>query len=184
MSFSWLLLPFLASDEELFEDNPEEYIRRDLEGSDAHTRRKSACNLVYALCEAFEGPVITNFAGYINHLLQQYASAVETHGPANTPVAGWGPKDSALLLVTSLAARGKTEKVGATSVVFVAWWVRTLTGHASSWGRLVVVHALPAEGLTAWLLGYHVEPAIAATWSSWTLLCGSVDLNALIDICT
>lgn len=67
--------------------------------------------MVYALCEAFEGPVITNFAGYIGHLLEQYANAVAATG-ANTPMAGWGSKDSALLLVTSLAARGKTEKVG------------------------------------------------------------------------
>ncbi|VDD74313.1 unnamed protein product [Mesocestoides corti] len=103
-----------ANDLELFEDTPEEYIRRDLEGSDAHTRRKSACNLVYALCEAFEGPVIDNFASYINHLLTEYASAVAATG-ANTPMSGWSSKDSALLLVTSLAAKGKTEKFGVTS---------------------------------------------------------------------
>lgn len=28
---TWLI--FIAADEELFEDNPEEYIRRDIEGS-------------------------------------------------------------------------------------------------------------------------------------------------------
>ncbi|KAL5962870.1 Exportin-2 [Taenia solium] len=114
-----------ASDEELFEDSPEEYIRRDLEGSDAHTRRRSACNLVYALCEAFEGPVIDNFARYINHLLTEYANAVaavainnnsnSVAGNRTVPMAGWSSKDSALLLVTSLAAKGKTEKFGVTS---------------------------------------------------------------------
>lgn len=119
----WLtVLPFrAANDEELFEDSPEEYIRRDLEGSDAHTRRRSACNLVYALCEAFEGPVIDNFARYINHLLTEYANAVAavaTNNNSNSvagnrivPMAGWSNKDCALLLVTSLAAKGKTEKV-------------------------------------------------------------------------
>ena len=108
-----------ASDEELFEDSPEEYIRRDLEGSDAHTRRRSACNLVCALCDAFEGPVIDNFARYINHLLTEYANAVAssvaningTAGAKSVPMAAWSNKDSALLLVTSLAAKGKTEKV-------------------------------------------------------------------------
>ncbi|VDM18146.1 unnamed protein product [Hydatigera taeniaeformis] len=115
----------VSSDEELFEDSPEEYIRRDLEGSDAHTRRRSACNLVYALCEAFEAPVINNFARYINHLLAEYANAVAavaTNNNSNTaagnrtvPTAGWSNKDSALLLVTSLAAKGKTEKFGVIS---------------------------------------------------------------------
>ncbi|KAH9278018.1 Exportin-2 [Echinococcus granulosus] len=114
-----------TNDEEMFEDSPEEYIRRDLEGSDAHTRRRSACNLVYALCEAFEGPVIDNFARYINHLLTEYAnavSAITTNSNSNSvagnrsvPMTGWSSKDSALLLVTSLAAKGKTEKFGVTS---------------------------------------------------------------------
>ncbi|KAM7539932.1 hypothetical protein Aperf_G00000045545 [Anoplocephala perfoliata] len=114
-----------TSDEELFEDSPEEYIRRDLEGSDAHTRRRSACNLVYALCDAFEGPVIDNFAGYINHLLTAYANGVaqaststsnnSSTAAVNIPTSVWSNKDSALLLVTSLAAKSKTEKLGVTS---------------------------------------------------------------------
>ena len=37
------------SDVELFEDNAEEYIRRDLEGSDVDTRRRAACDLVKGL---------------------------------------------------------------------------------------------------------------------------------------
>ena len=41
---------FRDSDEELFEDNPEEYVRQDLEGSDVDTRCFAACNLVRALC--------------------------------------------------------------------------------------------------------------------------------------
>eukprot|EP00731_Ephydatia_muelleri_P027401 Em0019g274a len=41
-------LQFREADEELFEDNPEEYVHRDLEGSDVGTRRHSACNLNYA----------------------------------------------------------------------------------------------------------------------------------------
>lgn len=122
----YAIVPFLiiiANDEELFEDSPEEYIRRDLEGSDAHTRRRSACNLVYALCDAFEGPVIDNFAGYINHLLTAYAQGIAQASSnsnnsaipppsVNIPTSIWCNKDSALLLVTSLAAKSKTEKVG------------------------------------------------------------------------
>ncbi|KAH8858710.1 Exportin-2 [Schistosoma japonicum] len=97
---------FRDLDEELFTENPDEYIRLDLEGSNAQTRRRAACNLVHVLCEAFEGAVVTNFATYIEHLLNEYA---------NTPNGGaWTSKDAALLLVTSVASRGKTEKHGVT----------------------------------------------------------------------
>ncbi|XP_018646276.1 importin-alpha re-exporter (chromosome segregation 1-like protein) [Schistosoma mansoni] len=97
---------FRALDEELFTENPDEYIRLDLEGSNAQTRRRAACNLVHVLCEAFEGAVVTNFATYIEHLLNEYT---------NTPNGGaWTSKDAALLLVTSVASRGKTEKHGVT----------------------------------------------------------------------
>ncbi|CAH8862787.1 unnamed protein product [Trichobilharzia szidati] len=97
---------FRALDEELFTESPDEYIRLDLEGSNAQTRRRAACNLVHVLCEAFEGPVVTNFSTYIEHLLNEYA---------NTPSGGaWTSKDAALLLVTSVASRGKTEKHGVT----------------------------------------------------------------------
>ncbi|GAB1287227.1 Exportin-2 [Apodemus speciosus] len=41
-------MEFRAADEEAFEDNSEEYIRRDLEGSDIDTRRRAACDLEYA----------------------------------------------------------------------------------------------------------------------------------------
>ncbi|KAG5454542.1 Exportin-2 [Clonorchis sinensis] len=97
---------FRALDEELFADNPEEYLRLDLEGSDIHTRRRSACNLVHVLCEAFEGPVVANFSTYIQHLLAEYANSPDG--------SAWPSKDAALLLVTSVAARGKTEKLGVT----------------------------------------------------------------------
>jgi exportin-2 (importin alpha re-exporter) len=34
------------ADEELFEMNPQDYIRKDIEGSDTNTRRRSAMELV------------------------------------------------------------------------------------------------------------------------------------------
>ena len=52
-------------DEELFEDNPDEYIRRDIEGSDIDTRRRAACDLVKALCTYFEPQVIGIFTQYV-----------------------------------------------------------------------------------------------------------------------
>ena len=60
---------YTEADEESFEDNPEEYIRRDMEGSDVDTRRRAACDLVRALSKSFEGPVITNFSQYVDTML-------------------------------------------------------------------------------------------------------------------
>ncbi|CAL1529016.1 unnamed protein product [Lymnaea stagnalis] len=93
------------ADEELFEDNPEEYMRRDIEGSDVDTRRRAACDLVQALCKSFEGPVIQNFSRYVQALLEEYVK---------NPNANWKSKDAAIFLVTSLAAKGQTQKQGVT----------------------------------------------------------------------
>ncbi|KAK6166863.1 hypothetical protein SNE40_023474 [Patella caerulea] len=93
------------ADEELFEDNADEYIRRDIEGSDVDTRRRSACDLVQALSKSFEGPVIENFSKYVQGLLEEYTK---------NPAQNWKNKDAAIYLVTSLAAKGQTQKQGVT----------------------------------------------------------------------
>lgn len=93
---------FRDSDEELFEDNPEEYVRQDLEGSNVDTRRFAACNLVRALCRYNEAAVMSIFTAYINALLQEHASGK------------WKAKDTALYLVSALAMKSKTSKHGAT----------------------------------------------------------------------
>ena len=96
---------FRQADEELFEDNPEEYVRRDLEGSDVGTRRYSACNLVRGLCKFFEEQVIGIFSGYITLMLQQYRQ---------DPAKNWKAKDAALYLIAAIAMRSKTTKHGIT----------------------------------------------------------------------
>lgn len=58
-------MDFRVSDEELFEDNPEEYIRRDIEGSDVDTRRRSACDLVKVLSQKFESNIFEIFGQYL-----------------------------------------------------------------------------------------------------------------------
>lgn len=65
-------LEFRQSDEELFEDNPEEYIRRDIEGSDVDTRRRAACDLVKTLSQNFEAKIIEMFGQYLQVLLGMY----------------------------------------------------------------------------------------------------------------
>ena len=96
---------FRDADEELFEDNPEEYIRKDIEGSDIDTRRRAACDLVRGLCKYYEQVVTTIFSDYVNAMLRQYSQ---------NPKENWKSKDAAIFVVTSLAAKKSTAKHGTT----------------------------------------------------------------------
>ncbi|KAI1391113.1 putative mportin-alpha export receptor [Hypoxylon trugodes] len=91
-----VILPNVAlreSDIELFEDEPIEFIRRDLEGSDTDSRRRAATDFLRQLQTKFE-ELVTNVAGrYINHYLEQ--------GKSN-----WKDKDTAISLFLSVAAKG------------------------------------------------------------------------------
>lgn len=97
---------FRDSDEEQFEENPEEFIRQDMEGSDVDTRRRAACDLVKALRRDFEPQITSVFDSYIQQMLQEYA---------NNPTGKWRNKDAAVYLVTSMAVKGSTVKSGTTS---------------------------------------------------------------------
>ena len=104
-----IVLPNLRireEDEELFEMNYTEYIRRDIEGSDSDTRRRMACELVKALVLKFQAPITEMCSSYVNALLQQYAAAPEKE---------WKLKDCAIFLVMALTVRGKVASRGATS---------------------------------------------------------------------
>ena len=98
-------MQFRESDEELFDDNPDEYLRRDLEGSDVGTRRYSATNLIRGLCKYFEQPISQILTAYIVTLLEEYQ---------RNPESNWKSKDTALYLISALAGRSKTSKHGIT----------------------------------------------------------------------
>ncbi|KAF8538224.1 Cse1-domain-containing protein [Trichophaea hybrida] len=101
-----IILPNMAlrtSDEELFEDDPIEFIRRDLEGSDSDTRRRSATDFLRQLLEQFDKTVTDVVWQYITHYLQQYSQ---------NPGENWRSKDTALYLFASIAAKGSTERKG------------------------------------------------------------------------
>ncbi|XP_068140757.1 exportin-2 [Drosophila tropicalis] len=98
-------LDIRPSDEELFEDSPDEYIKRDIEGSDIDTRRRAACDLVKTLSVNFEQKIFGIFGQYLEILLSKYKE---------NPAANWRSKDTAIYLVTSWAARGGTQKHGIT----------------------------------------------------------------------
>lgn len=95
-----VILPNVAlreSDVELFEDEPIEYIRRDLEGSDADTRRRAATDFLRKLLDQFEGLVTEVVGRYISHYLTTFSQ---------NPKDEWKSKDTAVYLFSSIAAKG------------------------------------------------------------------------------
>lgn len=95
-----VILPNISlreSDVELFEDEPIEFIRRDLEGSDSDTRRRAATDFLRRLMERFEAPVTTITLKYATHFLEQYTKSSGSD---------WKSKDTAVYLFSSIAAKG------------------------------------------------------------------------------
>lgn len=96
------------SDEEMFEDEPIEFIRRDLEGSDSDTRRRAATDFLRRLAEKFEESVTKVVLQYTEHYLAQYAK---------DPASNWKSKDTATYLFSAIAAKGvATATHGVTTV--------------------------------------------------------------------
>ncbi|KAL0088446.1 Cse1-domain-containing protein [Phycomyces blakesleeanus] len=92
-----------TSDEELFEDNPIEYIRRDIEGSDSDTRRRAAADFIRGIMELFEPQVTSIMSRYINSYLERYAA---------NPTKNWRDKNTAIFLLIAIATRNATTQVG------------------------------------------------------------------------
>ncbi|KAL2015956.1 hypothetical protein VTK56DRAFT_4512 [Thermocarpiscus australiensis] len=91
-----VVLPNVAlreSDIEMFEDEPIEFIRRDLEGSDTDSRRRAATDFLRKLLDNFEMLVTQVVFRYINH----YLTAGKTD---------WKAKDTAVYLFLAIAAKG------------------------------------------------------------------------------
>lgn len=93
-------------DVELFEMNWIDYVRRDTEGSDSDTRRRSASELVRSLVEKFPTQTTELFSGYVSALLSESTAS---------PQGAWKAKDTAIYLVSALAVKGRTAASGATS---------------------------------------------------------------------
>lgn len=90
-------------DEELFEMNYIEFIRRDMEGSDLETRRRIACELLKGIALNYKERVAEKISAQIQSLLASFSQ---------NPAANWKHKDCAIYLVVSLA----TKKAAGTSV--------------------------------------------------------------------
>jgi len=91
---------------EMFEEDPAEFVRRDLEGSDSDTRRQAAIEITRALIEQFQKEVTGIITRYVQNYLQQYAA---------DPAGNWRLKDAAVSLVASIASRSSTTSGGVTN---------------------------------------------------------------------
>ncbi|CUM63920.1 uncharacterized protein PRCAT00001508001 [Priceomyces carsonii] len=98
-----IILPniyFREVDEELFEDDPINFVRSDLEGSDFDSRRKSATDFLRELKEV-NTELLTN-------IVMSYVESFLSH-------ADWRNKNMAIYLFSSLAAKGTVTNSGVTS---------------------------------------------------------------------
>ncbi|RHY65078.1 hypothetical protein DYB34_006593, partial [Aphanomyces astaci] len=100
-------LQLRESDVELFEDNPLEYIRRDIEGNDGDSRRSAAIELLRGLRQKYDDAVSRICLSTITSLLQEYSASPQTK---------WMQKDVAINLVTALAAVKQTRARGVSEV--------------------------------------------------------------------
>ncbi|KAF3773402.1 CAS Exportin-2 [Nymphaea thermarum] len=77
-------------DEESFEMDCVEYIRRDIEGSDVDTRRRIACELARGLLRNYREQVRAFLSAEVQSMMEKYAA---------NPTENWKDKDCAIFLV-------------------------------------------------------------------------------------
>lgn len=99
-------LTLRAEDVEQFEDEPFEFLKRDVEGSDLHTRRRGASDFVRALGKHFEAEIFQILTNSINACLRDYGE---------NPQQNWAKKDIVYNLVCAMASKAVTARQGATS---------------------------------------------------------------------
>lgn len=95
------------SDIELFEDDPIEYIRRDLEGSDTDTRRRACTDFLKELKSKNEQLVTNVFLAHIEKFFALYQS---------DPSSNWRYKDLCVFLFTALAINAHVTSSGVSSI--------------------------------------------------------------------
>lgn len=104
-----LVYVIVEHEEEQFEDDPLEYIRRDLSlnvDASGATRRHAASDLVRAFLGGNEAEVTSIVMALVQSALESYAA---------NPVQNWKNKDTAIYLFTSVASLGSTMSQGVTS---------------------------------------------------------------------
>ncbi|EJW87827.1 hypothetical protein WUBG_01263 [Wuchereria bancrofti] len=93
-------------DFELFEDDPFEYMRKDIEGSDIGTRRRGASDFLRSLCRR---PDESRILAILSRVLQSFLQESVADLTNN-----WLKKDVVYCLITAVAVKAETVKHGAT----------------------------------------------------------------------
>ena len=94
-------LVFREHEEQLFDMSPIEFVQREMEGSDAETRRRGAADLVRGMCELYSAKTTQICGEYVMRLLQEYES---------NPESEWRKKEAALALIQAVAVRKESRR--------------------------------------------------------------------------
>uniref|UniRef100_A0A0N4ZMD2 Exportin-2 n=1 Tax=Parastrongyloides trichosuri TaxID=131310 RepID=A0A0N4ZMD2_PARTI len=94
-------------DIETFEDDPAEYLKKDLEGGDSHTKRRGAADLLKILSTDYPVQV----KPIVEEILQELVGAFSSNRQGN-----WLQKELTYSMVTSMLVRGETARMGVTKV--------------------------------------------------------------------
>lgn len=89
------------TDEEKFEDDPQEFIMGDMEDSDTESRRKRSQGLLRAMCKQFESETTVICMEQINLMLNEFQSS-----PANK----WAAKDAAIHLMLGISIKAESNQ--------------------------------------------------------------------------
>ncbi|KAJ7180497.1 CAS/CSE protein [Mycena filopes] len=130
---------FRVSDEEMFTDDPLEFIRLSLfdsassaaglasGGADGRTRRQAAADVLKALVgSGFEREATTEVEKWVQMGLSQYSSATVQD---RVEGQGWKAKDGAVYLMMAVATRGSTSQLGVTSTNALVDVVQFFSNH-------------------------------------------------------
>jgi len=94
-------------DEERFEDDPQEFVLGDMEGSDTESRRKCAQELLRAMCRQFEAETTSICSEHVSSMLAEFA---------RDPTNKWQAKDAAVHLMLGISVRAESAAHGVSSV--------------------------------------------------------------------
>mmetsp|Transcript_54946 Transcript_54946/g.83166 ORF Transcript_54946/g.83166 Transcript_54946/m.83166 type:complete len:703 (-) Transcript_54946:965-3073(-) len=83
------------ADEEKFEDDPQEFILTEIEGSDSESRRKCSRDLLRAMCQQFETQTTAIASTHVQSMLAEFAADSNK----------WAAKDTAIHLTIGIAIR-------------------------------------------------------------------------------
>uniref|UniRef100_A0A7S1A9R5 Importin N-terminal domain-containing protein n=1 Tax=Noctiluca scintillans TaxID=2966 RepID=A0A7S1A9R5_NOCSC len=123
------------SDVELFEDNPLDFVRRDMEAADQETRRRSTMDLVKALGRLHEAQVTVILRGGMNAL-----EGAQVNGGAQAERY----KDACVTLFIAMTVRGQLQREGVTVI--------NPNVNVSEFFGKMIVPALQAEPLDKFVL--------------------------------